>query len=313
MRDVFTVHLTGGLGNQLFQFAAALSCQDAQIEIETELGRPRGDHNKRPDLFAFKLPQNVVIAEHGSKLSFLAGKATGYALRSAVEPKGMEKIKFVGSVSEFAVSVILYFRTGVFYRISRGFGVGFSRIRKLPKNQYLIGYFQSYKFAAQCLTKLKSLEPLCIGPELAMLMTISEKEKPLVVHFRLGDYLNEPNFGIPGREYYETAIDSTWSTGNYKTIWVFSDDIPHAQEIFPKELLRHVRWIDNVDNSPTATLQAMRFGRGYIIANSTFSWWGAYLSMTENAPVYAPSPWFKGMGSPEDLLPPHWKIVDSNF
>jgi len=68
-----------------------------------------------------------------------------------------------------------------------------------------------------------------------------------------------------------------------------------------------------VDNSPTATLQAMRFGRGYIIANSTFSWWGAYLSMTENAPVYAPSPWFKGMRSPEDLLPPHWKIVDSNF
>ena len=313
MTDVFTVHLTGGLGNQLFQFAAALSCQNEQIEIETELGRPRGDQYKRPDLFAFKLPQKVVIAKHGSKLSFLAGKATGYALRSAVAPKGFEKFKFVGLVSEFVVSLILYFRTGVIYRISRGLGVGFSRIRKLPKNQYLIGYFQSYKFADQCLTKLQSLEPLHVGPELTMLMEISEMEKPLVVHFRLGDYLNEPNFGIPRRKYYETAIDMTWSTGNYNTIWVFSDDILHAQEIFPKELLKHVRWIDNVDDSPASTLQAMRLGHGYVIANSTFSWWGAYLSKTKDAPVHAPFPWFKGMDSPQDLLPPHWKIVDSDF
>jgi hypothetical protein len=56
----------------------------------------------------------------------------------------------------------------------------------------------------------------------------------------------------------------------------------------------------------------MRYGSSYIIANSSFSWWGAYLRKNQNAPVYAPNKWFKGMDDPDQLLPPDWRIVQIN-
>jgi hypothetical protein len=255
----------------------------------------------------------VVLIKPVTKLSFLARKATGFALRSAVTPKNIEKLKFVATGIKLAVSAVLLVRTNSFFSITRGTGVGFSQLHKTQRDQYLIGYFQSYRYAEQSLSVLQALEPIVVGPELEWLISASELELPLVVHFRLGDYLKESDFGIPGKIYYDSAINASWSTGLYKSIWVFSDDIPSAKIIFPEKLSKYVRWIDNVDGSPASTLHAMRFGRGYVIANSTFSWWGAYLSMTENAPVIAPTPWFKGMDSPKELLPPNWETVNSDF
>jgi hypothetical protein len=198
-------------------------------------------------------------------------------------------------------------------RVESGKGIGFSAVSVKNSNFLVIGYFQSYRYAEQSLSVLQAIEPVSIGPELEEIVKLAEREIPLVVHFRLGDYLNESDFGIPGKSYYNSAITTSWSTGLYKSIWVFSDDIPSAKIIFPEKLSKYVRWIDNVDGSPASTLHAMRFGRGYVIANSTFSWWGAYLSMTENAPVIAPTPWFKGMDSPKELLPPNWETVNSDF
>ena len=313
MSGALVVHLTGGLGNQLFQLAAALTCQKDSIEIETILGSPRSDDEGRPNLFAFKLEPHVIPAKPGTKFSFLARKATGFALRSSVAPKSLEKLKYVARGIEFAVSVVLFVHKCNSFNITRGTGVGFSQLNKSQRDQYLIGYFQSYRYAEENYSVLQALEPVAIGPELEEIVKLSEREIPLVVHFRLGDYLSESDFGIPGKSYYDSAINRSWSTGFYKSIWVFSDDIPTAKIIFPEKLSKYVRWIDNVDGSPASTLHAMRFGRGYVIANSTFSWWGAYLSMTENAPVIAPTPWFKGMNSPNELLPPNWKTVDSDF
>jgi len=69
--------------------------------------------------------------------------------------------------------------------------------------------------------------------------------------------------------------------------------------------------MENIDNSSASTLEAMRFGRGYVIANSTFSWWGAYLSHTDHAEVIAPDPWFQGMDSPDSLIPRNWQKRNS--
>ena len=74
-----------------------------------------------------------------------------------------------------------------------------------------------------------------------------------------------------------------------------------------------IRWIDSVDDSVVATLQAMRLGRGYVIANSTFSWWAAYLSLNPGVEVVAPSPWFMGMEDPKELIPPNWKKFDAGY
>jgi hypothetical protein len=53
----------------------------------------------------------------------------------------------------------------------------------------------------------------------------------------------------------------------------------------------------------------MRHFSAYIISNSTFAWWAAFLRENQGAPVYAPDPWFQGMASPNKLIPEDWTRV----
>ena len=53
----------------------------------------------------------------------------------------------------------------------------------------------------------------------------------------------------------------------------------------------------------------MRYGHGYIIANSSLSWWAASLSHAKNPLVVAPSPWFKQIGTPNKLIPDNWNTL----
>jgi hypothetical protein len=55
----------------------------------------------------------------------------------------------------------------------------------------------------------------------------------------------------------------------------------------------------------------MRLGEGYVIANSTFSWWGAYLSRSSNPLIIAPRPWFSKVESPRDLIPDSWLTIET--
>lgn len=313
MSKKIVAHLTGGLGNQLFQLAAAISINADELEFETSLGKPRCNGDSVPDLFAFKLPLKYTLVEASSRLTGLSRKACGFALRSSVAPRRIEKLGVFSKSIEMGLSLILFLRTKTLYKITRGSGVGFYSLSVSNLSQYLVGYFQSYKYAEKNSPLLKKLEPVVIGQQLIELIDHSKKEKPLVVHFRLGDYLQESTFGIPGHQYYINALNESWKTRRYEAIWVFSDDIPSAKKMFPSEFVKYVRWISEVDGSPAATLQAMRYGHGYIIANSTFSWWGAYLSFIEHAPVIAPMPWFQGMDTPKDLIPAHWQSRDSDF
>jgi hypothetical protein len=97
---------------------------------------------------------------------------------------------------------------------------------------------------------------------------------------------------------------------SFTDIWVFSDEIELAKEKIPEIYLDRVRWIENVDNSSAASLDAMRLGHGYVIANSTFSWWGAMLSVNTEAPVVAPKKWFRNAPDPVDLIPDSWIRFD---
>jgi hypothetical protein len=192
-----------------------------------------------------------------------------------------------------------------------GKGVGHFQLKKRKWTQFIYGYFQSYVWPEQSLDQLCKIKPVNQSSTLEQYRALAEVEFPLIVHIRLGDYKLENNFGIPSKGYYSEAISQLWGTGRYRKIWVFSDEPDAATQYLPPQHLSEIRWIPEIDASAAHTLEVMRLGKGYVIGNSTFSWWGAFLAYTSNVPVIAPSPWFKTGESPQALIPPGWKQVDA--
>jgi glycosyltransferase involved in cell wall biosynthesis len=310
------VHLTGGLGNQLFQFAAATSFSGGRgIELETTFGRPRMNQKCEPEILSFELPNtwNIRNKRFGSQI---ISKVLGFNLRKGINPSRFEERApmdfLIGLLSDLILT--LFLKTNVHVEASNG--VGFSSPLLYPnRTNYLIGYFQSYKWASslEVLPQLQQLRSKDWNLTIEKWVEISKIERPLVVHFRLGDYKLEKNFGNLSKDYYEDAINLGWEMGNYGKIWVFSDEIEVAKKLFGIEILDSARWIDTSDESSANVLEIMRMGNGYIIANSSFSWWGAFLSHSENPVVIAPSPWFKGEEEPVDLIPPHWMRLNAKW
>ena len=140
---------------------------------------------------------------------------------------------------------------------------------------------------------------------------LAAKEKPLIVHVRLGDYIGIDSFGIPSKVYYEEALSLQSKNSRFNKIWLFSNEPEDALEFIPKIYQDIVRVVPEIGNSSSETLELMRHGVGYVIGNSTYSWWGAFLSYTDSPLVVAPSPWFKGEPSPHELIPPNWLQIEA--
>ena len=138
---------------------------------------------------------------------------------------------------------------------------------------------------------------------------LSKDEEPLCVHVRLGDYFNEPKIGILPAKYYHDALHYQFSKFNYKKIWLFSNDSERAMGVIPPEFKSMVRIVES-DLSSAQTLEVMRLCSGYVIANSSFSWWGAFLSKKHSPIVVCPQKWFKISDDPNFITPPNWhKII----
>jgi hypothetical protein len=178
----------------------------------------------------------------------------------------------------------------------------------------IIGYFQSYKFLQGDTEALflRMLTPSNPGPEWNRWSQRALIERPVIVHIRLGDYLFEKNFGIVTTNYILESLTKLGVLLDNRPIWVFSDQINLASSIVPPKFSDRIVWVPEIDSDPLATLSIMQLGTGFVIANSSFSWWAARSKQIHESPVYCPQPWFSGSETPKDLLPTHWIQVDSN-
>lgn len=313
MKNNVRVSLTGGLGNQLFQLAAGLSIANSNLILETNIGRPRLNKEGRPEIASFNLPPKVSLGQNKSS-EWLLSKALGYGLRMGISPRWYERFWVSHKFVQLSSSLIYFFYNRRFVSVVFAEDVGYFVLPKV-KNVLLVGYFQSHIWASSenSLIHLRNLNLHDKSSSVDAYRKLSEIDDPLIVHVRLGDYLLEDSFGIPSAQYYEKAIRSMWVTGNYKRIWVFSDDIENAKSRVPVDLRDSCNWIHEVGESSASTLEVMRFGKGYVLANSSFSWWGCFLSYTENPEVIAPDPWFKSQQSPKNITPPKWQLIAADY
>ena len=307
------VYLTGGLGNQLFQVAAALSRNTSFVGIESRLGSPRVNQRGIPDIFDFEFPTKLVELRSGSLplLNNFVKRVAGYVLRHGLNPKGIERIFLQKHLVKFLSSVILtvHFRRPL--KVIQATDNGFCDLPASKGQEILIGYFQSYKWASTSNVQkiMKSIELKSPSEKLVDFLHQIDGKKSLMVHVRLGDYKGESGFGIPERRYIEESLKEQFAVTNYDLIALFSNEPTEAIDYIPIEYRSKTLVVSDFDGRAAETLEAMRHMNGYVIANSSLSWWGAFLSKHENPFVIAPRPWFKGNPEPTDIIPPDWRRI----
>lgn len=306
------VIIYGGLGNQLFQLAAGIfATQGKPLELEMSLGDPRLGSEGSAAIADFVLPANVLLLG-GSQRSKISRRVFRYALMiSSIGRHGrlssLARSLTTSSMNAFSIL------TRKNHRFYLGKGTGFDPLlRTVVEPKVLIGCFQSYKWAsdANVMNSLRCIRPRKVPKWLQELEELAELEMPIVVHIRRGDYMKVSELGFLTPNYYLRAIEILEARNMSSAIWIFSDDFDYCREILPKDVLAKSRFIDQDQDNAVGHLSAMRLGHAFVLSNSTFSWWGAFLSKSTNPTVIYPSRWFLTHDAPLDLIPSHWKEME---
>ncbi len=165
-------------------------------------------------------------------------------------------------------------------------------------NYYLGGYWQSEKYFIDIENTIRdNLEPTeSIKDKLLSAYPVSNS---VSIHIRRTDYLALSTIHpVQSISYYEEAL----SLVKYKNILVFSDDIDWCKQNLKFQNMIFVENNDNIED-----MWLMSLCEHNIIANSSFSWWGAWLNKNKNKTVIAPSKWFgEGYFCDIDIVPNNW-------
>jgi glycosyltransferase involved in cell wall biosynthesis len=308
------VKLYGGLGNQLFQFAAALAISgDRRLILELDLKSSDGAITK------FILPPKVDVEIRNSRKldSFLFLKLCNLNLRLSTIvtpsfPKRMSKM-----LLERTLRLFLWMKYKTFTKVIAPMGLGYSNIASPRKHLYLLGYFQSYIWSEnfEVRNQLRNMRLQRRSIPLDEMLQEINSNKVLAVHVRLGDYLNNPQFGQLTSDYYRKAIQQALGVAKFEKLWIFSNNMVEARSKlnFLNDFGMEVKWVNDSEFTPPEVMTVLSNCSGLILANSSFGWWGARVSSVESQFVFAPKPWFENIESPRLLIPDNWIQIDALF
>ena len=190
-----------------------------------------------------------------------------------------------------------------------GFGFDQKLFDECPDWVSLQGYFQTEKYFKDIEDEIR--EDFTFKNEISLLCkhNMSEVDRPIALHIRRGDFLrNSHNHTNLGLDYYEKCLNKFESD---RTVIIFSDDPEWCKE---QDLFENDRFLVAEGNDSYTDLCLMSLCTDFIIANSTFSWWGAWLSKSMNKTVYTPDPeiWFGPNNAhldTSDIIPEDWVVV----
>jgi len=296
-----------GLGNQMFQYAAGLALahrRNTVLKLDVSWfseGNAAVAH-ERYGLDCFVLDAHFATEQ---ELAWCRGHQ-----RNVAESRFARLLENIG-LRRYAELL----PAGGNWHIQKQFNF-YPELFDLPDGSVIDGTFQSEKFFAPVAKVLKKHFGFRFAPSenvAAMAAAISSGEA-VAVHFRRGDLVNNPKYQKSqaplGTDYYKRAIDQIRSRIAKPTFYIFSDDIAYAKEsdLCPDGAI----FIDCVEEwNAYDALRLMSLCKNFIIANSTFSWWGAWLSENPEKIVIHPNPWFANMpeNDTRDLCPEGWVAI----
>jgi len=290
-RPPVITRLQGGLGNQLYQYAAGRSVADLLgrpllIDPRTILPEAPARHY---DLGALHIKEEFVSGLAAFRTRWV-GSARAGKIFKAVFP-GARSYKYIRDREE-------------------GFNQGVFADHDGPI--VLHGYWQSFRYFERIADELRMELAFRGDPDRrsAALLRGIESSESVCIHVRRGDYVSNPTFNVAlgacGVEYYDRALEIIAIRVGCPTFYLFSDDLEwvRANLRIPGPLVT----VDhNRDGSGVEDLRLMSRCRHFVIANSSFSWWGAWLGQDRGGTVVAPARWFNNDKTPAaDRIPLSW-------
>jgi hypothetical protein len=285
-------HILGGIGNQMFQYAA---------------GRSLSYFHKQPfllDLNDFEFYK----LHNGFELQRIFNIAANIGIKSDLrEILGWQRNSLINKVLRQPQFKSLRSRNFV---VEPHFNY-WSDFFKSPTNAYLRGYWQSelYFKSIQNLIREEFKFKIPLSGENAKLAKLIQSQKSVSLHVRRGDYLTHLKtsriMSTCSIDYYEKAVDLMSSKIQSPVFYVFSDDICWTKKNIsmphPCVYIDHNNHLESYRD-----MQLMSLCQHHIIANSSFSWWGAWLGQNSSKIVIAPKVWFKNGTNDSDLVPNRW-------
>jgi hypothetical protein len=286
------VKISGGLGNQLFQYSfgrylSTIYNTILKLDIQTK-NNISGFTNRDVGLDKFNI--NIEFATSDEIIRYKWFKS---GLLSRVERKLIQAMPFLN----------------IKYIIQSPFCNKFN-MNRMRDNCYYDGYWQSEKYFKPIADVLRSELTLSFSRYQLSDNIISSESVSL--HVRRGDYLsiksNSKLFAECSIQYYFGAINYILEKVSCCTFFIFSDDITWCKDKFKGDNFRYVE--SNMD-CPEVDLFLMSQCKHNIIANSSFSWWGAWLNSNPDKIVIAPKGWYKGRKNRaiNELIPSKWIMI----
>jgi hypothetical protein len=293
---MIVVNLKGGLGNQMFQYAAGTA-------LASKHGVP---------LFVdmHSLQSNTNETAHFTPRS---AELDVFNLKMLEAPEELlQKFQAVTSTLHYRIRRNISERL-VRYRVFRYDSLDFPPLfETLGRYTYLDGFFQSEKFFLENKQSIRNLftwiDPL--DPINSKLAKRIAESQAVSLHVRRGDYLKPTNAALFGNictlEYYNHAVEEIKSRVNNPTFFIFSDDAQWTREHL--QTGSDTVYIDfNTGKNSHMDLRLMSLCKHHIIANSSFSWWGAWLNPSAEKIVIAPSRWLADPAMQAvDVVPSTW-------
>ena len=285
----------GGLGNQMFQYAAgrALSLKKNDwFALDTAGFEQYGLHQGFELERVFTAP--VTIASEADRRRVLGWR------RSTLVRRALSRlpVKFAGG-SSYVQEPHFHYWTG---------------FEAVGPDSYLAGYWQSEKYFADVTPQIRADFTFCtpLNGKNAELAQLIGNVQAVSLHVRRGDYANDPKtkstHGLCSLDYYRKAIDYIDAVVSNPVFFIFSDDISWVKDnlfvAFAHHFVEHNKGAASYND-----MRLMSLCRHHVIANSSFSWWGAWLNSSADKTVVAPKKWFADSKSVRDLLPADWVLL----
>jgi hypothetical protein len=291
------VKIMGGLGNQMFQYAtarrmAAKANTQLLMDITSYEHMAEGDTPRQYELDVYAITGNIAT------------------------PEQLKKIQPPGTARSLPDKILRRLGMGKVWEIGEGDPVLNPQVMAAPNNTYLTGWWQNEKYFDDIrATILDEFTPKAAPSETNQkYLDEINKSNAVAIHVRRGDYVTNQNanvfHGLAPIDYYNQSIEYMRSKTDSPRFFVFSDDIAWCKGNLP--LGEDAVFVEgNGGKLAYEDIRLMQSCKHNIIANSSFSWWGAWLNENDKKIVVAPKVWFQDQdaNSKTQIVPEGWVRV----